>query len=84
MNLKKKDISTYRDYKIDKAEAIQKNKEERDLYLKGQDKVSNFAYDLGTNIATLGTQFRYPSQQELEAGRKGGLGRAKILSDAAA
>lgn len=47
------------------------------------EKIHNTLSDLGTGVATWGTSFRRPTPEELNLGRSGWAGRAKLLSGAA-
>jgi len=69
-----------------KAEQAAKQKEaarKLDLAKKGQTDLSNLAADIGTNALTIPTQFRTPTQEELEAGRSGNWSeRLPMMRDA--
>ena len=43
-------------------------------------KLGNLLTDASTNLITIGTQLRYPTQAELERARSGRMGKAEILA----
>lgn len=53
-----------------------------DLKRKGQTKLGNTVNDMGTNMLTQFTQFRTPTNEELEKGRGGWSGRGELLGSA--
>ena len=44
-----------------------------------RDKVGNYFKDAATNLITVGTQLRYPTKREIEAGRSGIAGQASMV-----
>jgi hypothetical protein len=72
-------------YKSQQATKEKERLKKLDLAKKGQSDLSNLAADIGTTALTLPTQFRTPTEEELEAGRSGNWSeRAPIMSDAVA
>lgn len=84
--LKKEGIPSYRVYKYNKAvsedNTADKLKESVELNKKGQNKIANEIIDFGTRFSTLGTQFRFPTQKELEDNRGSIKHQAGTLANA--
>lgn len=72
----------YLDYLDEQARKKQKEKEDYELAAKGQSRIGNAISDVGTGVAILGTQFRYPTETEYNMGRGSWSDRINLLSRA--